>query len=150
MRAFSGKYYYSLDPKGRLMIPAPFRDIIAGRASPNLYITNAPSEHCLHIYPEEEWFALAERVRVLPRMDRNVRLYMRRVIASAVSLTLDKQGRVLVPAAHREDSGLNAEVVIVGQIDKIEVWDRTMWDQVNDLSRIDLEAYEAALSNFGL
>ena len=150
MSAFSGKYYYTVDPKGRVMIPAPLREIIAANYSPKLYITNAPSENCLHIYPLEEWNILQDKVRTLPKMDRNVRVFMRRVIASAVETALDKQGRVLIPAAHRDDSGINADVVVVGQIDKIEVWDRAKWDDVTDLGKIDLRTYEEALSNFGL
>ena len=150
MSGFTGKYYYTVDPKGRLIVPALFRELITSMYSPRLYITNAPSEKCLHIYPQEEWSALQEKVRALPRMDKNVRIFMRRVIASAVDGTLDKQGRVLIPAAHRQDAGIDGEVVVVGQIEKIEVWDKTLWDEVTDLSRIDLEAYEEALSNFGL
>lgn len=150
MSAFSGKYYYTVDPKGRVMIPAPLREIIAANYSPRLYITNAASENCLHIYPLEEWNILQDKIRTLPKMDRNVRVFMRRVIASAVETVLDKQGRVLIPAAHREDSGITADVVIVGQIDKIEVWDRPKWDDVTDLGKIDLRTYEEALSNFGL
>jgi len=147
---FTGKYYYSVDPKGRLMVPAPFREIIAARYSPRLYITNSPSEQCLHIYPNEEWSALQEKVRALPRMDKSVRIFMRRVIASAVEVTFDRQGRLLIPSAHRQDAGVNGEVVVVGQIEKIEVWDRALWDRATDLSKIDLGAYEQALSNFGL
>jgi MraZ protein len=147
---FTGKYYYNVDPKGRLMVPAPFRELVTSRYSPRLYITNAPSEQCLHIYPQEEWNALQDKVRQLPRMDKNVRVFMRRVIASAVEVTFDKQGRLLIPAAHRQDAGINGEVVVVGQIEKIEVWDRGLWDKETDLSKIDLEAYEDALSNFGL
>jgi MraZ protein len=147
---FTGKYYYNVDPKGRLMVPAPFRELIAAKYSPRLFITNAPSEQCLHIYPQEEWSALQDKVRTLPRMDRNVRIFMRRVIASAVEGGLDKQGRILIPSAHRQDVGINGEVVVVGQIEKIEVWDKVLWDKATDLTKIDLEAYEEALSNFGL
>lgn len=150
MSGFTGKYYYNVDPKGRLMVPAPFRELVTSSYSPRLYITNAPSEQCLHIYPQEEWNALQDKVRQLPRMDKNVRVFMRRVIASAVEVTFDKQGRLLIPAAHRQDAGINGEVVVVGQIEKIEVWDRGLWDKETDLSKIDLEAYEDALSNFGL
>lgn len=150
MSGFSGKYYLNVDPKGRLIVPAPFRELITTQYSPRLFITNAASEQCLHIYPLEEWNALQEKVRALPRMDRSVRIFMRRVIASAVEATLDKQGRVLVPSAHRQDAGIQGEVVVVGQIEKIEVWDKTLWDSVTDLSKIDVEAYEKALSDFGI
>src|SRR4030067_3026676 len=113
MPSFSGKYYYSVDPKGRIIMPAPFREIISSNYSPKLYIVNAAFDKCLHIYPQEEWNRLEEKVRQLPKMQEEVRFFMRRVIASAQEVEVDKQGRILIPAAHREDAGLNSEIVIV-------------------------------------
>ncbi len=150
MPAFSGKYYYSVDPKGRIIIPAPFREIISANYSPKIYVVNAAFDKCLHIYPFEEWTRLEEKVRMMPKMDDAVKFFMRNVIASAVETEIDKQGRVLIPAAQREDSGINGEVVIVGQIDKIELWDRKEWDSMLDPSKIDKKAIEEKLVNYGL
>lgn len=150
MPAFSGKYYYSVDPKGRIIIPAPFREIISANYSPKIYIVNAAFDKCLHIYPLEEWIRLEEKVRMMPKMDDAVKFFMRRVIASAMESEIDKQGRVQIPAAQREDSGINGEVVIVGQIDKIELWDRKEWDLMFDPSKIDKKAIEEKLVNYGL
>lgn len=148
--AFSGKYYYSLDPKGRIIIPAPFREIISSNYNPKLYIVNAAFDRCLHVYPQEEWNSLEEKVRQLPKMQEEVRFFMRRVIASAQEVELDKQGRILVPASLREDAGLNSEIAIVGQIEKIELWDRKEWDNVVDPSRINQKAVEEKLAAYGL
>jgi len=150
MPAFSGKYYYTIDPKGRIIIPAPFREIISSTYNPKLYIVNAAFDQCLHLYPQEEWIRLEEKVRQLPRMQEEVRFFMRRVIASAQEVELDKQGRVLIPAAHREDAGLHSDIVIVGQIEKMELWDRKEWDIVVDPARIDRKAAEEKLASFGL
>lgn len=150
MPAFSGKYYYNLEEKGRLIIPAPFREIISSNYSPKLYITNAAFDRCLHIYPYEEWIRLEEKVRGLPRMLEEVRFFMRRVIASAQECTMDKQGRLLIPASLREDAGINGEVVIVGQIDKIELWDRKEWDAATDITRLDRKTVEERLASYGL
>ncbi len=150
MPGFSGKYYYNLEEKGRLIIPAPFREIISSNYSPRLYITNATFDRCLHIYPYEEWLRLEEKVRELPRMLEEVRFFMRRVIASAQECSMDKQGRLLIPAALREDAGINGEVVIVGQIDKIELWDRKEWDAVVDITRMDRRTVEERLASYGL
>ncbi len=150
MAAFSGKYYYSIDPKGRLMIPAPFREIIAANYSPTLIVTNAPVDRCLNIYPLEEWNNQLEKVRALPKTNKAVKLFMRSVIGSAVETTLDRPGRILVPSSLRQDTGLNGELVIVGQLDKVEVWDRALWEEATDLSRIDVEGYERELGEFGL
>lgn len=150
MRAFSGKYYYNLEEKGRLIIPAPFREILCLNYNSKLYITNALFDKCLHIYPYEEWVKLEEKVRNLPSMLEDVRLYKRRVIASAQECSMDKQGRVLIPAALREDAGINGEVVVVGQIEKIEIWDRKEWDAAIDITKIDRKAVEERLASYGL
>jgi MraZ protein len=150
MQAFSGKYYYSVDPKGRIIIPAPFREIITTNYSPKLYITNAPFDKCLYIYPMEEWNKLQEHVRTKPRSDHAIRFFLRRVIASAVETEMDKQGRVLVPAALREDASINSNVVMAGQIERIELWDRNEWDALFDPAKIDRDATEEKLASYGL
>jgi MraZ protein len=150
MPGFSGKYYYTLDPKGRVIIPAPLREIISANYGPKLYVVNSAFEPCLDIYPLEEWTRLEEKVRALPKMDKSVRFFMRRVIASAVEVDLDKQGRVLVPAAHREDAGINGEVVVVGQLERIELWDKVKWAEATDPDRVDRDAFEAKLSEYGI
>ncbi|MCE5195306.1 MAG: division/cell wall cluster transcriptional repressor MraZ [Nitrospiraceae bacterium] len=150
MPAFSGKYYYTLDPKGRIIIPALFREIISANYSSKLYIVNSAFDKCLNIYPSEEWARLEEKVRSMPKMDEAVKFFMRRVIASAVEAEIDKQGRILIPAAHREDSSISSDVVIVGQIEKIELWDRKEWDAMVDPSKIDKKAVEERLVGYGL
>ena len=148
--SFSGKYYYTVDTKGRIIIPAPFREIISSNYSSKLYIVNAAFDKCLHIYPSEEWGKLEDRVRAMPKMDEAVKFFMRRVIASAVESELDKQGRVLIPVAHRGDAAINGDIVIVGQIEKIELWDRKEWDAMIDPARIDKKAVEERLVSYGL
>ncbi len=150
MPAFSGKYYYTVDPKGRLIIPAPLRKLISDHYNSKLYVTNALFDPCLHIYPQEEWNRLEEKVRVLPKMDRDVKLFKRKVIASATECEIDKQGRILIPAALREDANINGDIAIVGQIEKIELWNRKEWDAVLDTSEIDQEAVEEKLAGYGL
>lgn len=150
MPAFSGKYYYNLDEKGRLIIPAPFREIISAKYSPKLFITSAAFDKCLCIYPFEEWNTLQEKVRGLPQMDDAVTYFKRKVIASAIEVDIDRQGRVLVPQAHREDSGIASEVVIVGMIDRLELWDKSLWAGVTDPSKIDVSAFKKTLSGLGL
>ncbi len=150
MPGFSGKYYYSLDEKGRIMIPAPFREIIFARYSPKLYVANSAFDNCLNIYPFEEWVRLEEKIRGLPRSDKAVKFFMRKVIASAVEAEIDRQGRVLIPLAHRQDAGLNGEAALVGQVEMIELWARDSWDKATDLSGIDREAMESALSKYGI
>ena len=150
MPAFSGKYYYTVDPKGRIIIPAPFREIIVSNYSSKLYITNALFDKCLCIYPMEEWNKLQEQVRTKPRSDEAIRFFMRRVIASAIETEMDKQGRILIPVALREDASINGNVVMAGQIERIELWDRNEWDVLVDPLRIDRKSIEDKLAAYGL
>jgi MraZ protein len=148
--SFSGKYYYTVDPKGRIIIPAPFREIMTSNYSTKLYITNAPFERCLCIYPLEEWNKLQEQVRTKPRSDEAIRFFMRRVIASAIEVEMDKQGRILVPAALREDANISSDVVIAGQIERIELWDRDEWNTLFDSAKIDRKSLEEKLTTYGI
>jgi MraZ protein len=148
--SFSGKYYYTIDPKGRIIIPAPFREIISSNYSTKLYVTNAPFDKCLYIYPMEEWSRHLEKIRTKPRSDEAIRYYLRRVIASAVEIEIDKQGRILIPASLREDANLNANVVMAGQIEKIELWDRNEWDGSFDPEKIDKKAFETKLAGYDI
>jgi MraZ protein len=148
--SFSGKYYYTVDPKGRIIVPAVFREIITSNYSTKLYVTNAPFDRCLYIYPLEEWNRLQEQVRNKPRYDEAIRFFMRRVIASAVEVEMDKQGRILIPAALREDASINADVAIVGQIDRIELWNRDEWNTFVEPSGEHRKSYEEKLSVYGI
>ncbi|MCL4536384.1 MAG: division/cell wall cluster transcriptional repressor MraZ [Nitrospirae bacterium] len=151
MTSFLGKYYYNLDPKGRIIIPAPLRDIIFKKYNNSkLYITNAAFDKCLHIYPLEEWNKLEEKIRSMPKMEEAVKYFLRRVIASAIECEMDKQGRILIPYEHRQDAGINTEVVMVGQLDKIEIWDKSSWNEVTDPKKVDAKAYESVLAGYGL
>ncbi|MBM4135315.1 MAG: division/cell wall cluster transcriptional repressor MraZ [Nitrospira sp.] len=150
MPAFSGKHYFTVDLKGRIIIPAPFREIISSNYSTKLYITNHSSEKCLCIYPLEEWNKLLEQVRTKPRSDKYIKYLMQRVIGSAVEMEMDKQGRILIPASLREDSKINTNIVIVGQLERIELWDRDEYDVLFEPSNMDKEDLERGLAVHGL
>lgn len=151
MSSFIGKFYHTLDPKGRVILPVPFREVLLRRYSiEKLYITNSAFDKCLHIYPQEEWIRLEEKVRALPKMDEAVKFFLRRVIASAAELGLDKQGRILIPYEHRQDANISNDVVIVGQLEKIEMWEKSEWDAVSDPKNVDRKAFETTLAGYGL
>ncbi|MCI0468520.1 MAG: division/cell wall cluster transcriptional repressor MraZ [Nitrospirae bacterium] len=151
MSSFTNTYYYSLDPKGRLMIPATLREIINSKYNhTKLYITNAPLDKCLHLYPVAEWNLVEERLRDKPKTDKTIQFYMRRVFASAVECDMDKQGRVMIPYELRANASLGNDIVLVGLGEKIEIWDKARWDDVIDIDKIDAEAYARKLAEYGL
>ncbi|NOZ67782.1 MAG: division/cell wall cluster transcriptional repressor MraZ [Deferribacteres bacterium] len=150
MPGFSGKHYNSLDPKGRLIIPAPFREILSSNHSSKLIITNEVFDRCLCAYPVDEWQKLTDKVSRMPQTSDAVKYYTRRVIGSAVECEIDRQGRVLVSAALRTDAGLNSEVVLIGLCNRIEIWDRSEYEGVADPTKIDKDAYKEELKSLDL
>jgi MraZ protein len=147
---FSGKHNNSLDAKGRLIIPAPFREGLSGYDSSTLVITNEVFDKCLSAYPIAEWKKLVEKVKVLPQTSDAVKYYMRRVIGSATKCEMDKQGRILVSAALRKDASLTNEIVLIGMGDRIEIWDNAEFESVAGPSKADKEAFKEEFNQLGL
>ena len=150
MSGFSGKHYKALDAKGRLIVPAPFREILSSNHSSKLIITNEVLDKCLCAYPVNEWQDLIAKVNGLPQTNDAVKYFMRRVIGSANECEIDKQGRVLIAPALRTDAGLDSEVVILGLGNRIEIWDRSELSEVADPQKIDKQAYKEEFTSLGL
>lgn len=125
---FLGEYTHTIDEKGRLTIPAKFRNTLAS----GLVLTRG-LDTCLVVYPNSGWQDLAERVAKLPMSDKRVRAYRRRVFSGAVDLTPDRQGRILVPPYLREFAQLGNEVVVAGSFDYIEIWGVGLWKEQREL-----------------
>jgi MraZ protein len=121
---FLGEFVHTIDEKGRLIIPAKFRDELAE----GLVVTRG-IDRCLAIYPMEEWRRLAEQVSALPMTDRLARAFRRLVFANASDAVLDKQGRVLVPPRLREYADLNGEAIVTGLNTYVEVWNPDAWGE---------------------
>ncbi len=128
---FMGEYNHTIDAKGRLIIPAKFREQL-GEA---FVITNG-NDGCLNIYTNEDWETFLEKLRVLPN-NRDKREIVRKFVAQANPVEVDKQGRILIPPALREHAALEKDVVLAGVIDKIEVWNKERWDAESDVDDID-------------
>lgn len=136
---FLGEFVHTIDEKGRLTIPAKFRDDLAA----GLVITRG-IDRCLAIYPMEEWRRLAEQVSALPVTDRRARAFRRLVFANASDAIPDKQGRVLIPPRLRKYASLDGEVVVTGLNTYIEVWNSAAWDE----ERERVEGYDADIEEW--
>ena len=128
---FMGEYNHTIDAKGRLIVPAKFREQL-GEA---FVITNG-NDGCLNIYTNEDWETFLEKLSLLPN-NRDKREIVRAFVSKANTVEVDKQGRILVPPALREHAGLDKDVVLAGVIDKIEVWDKDRWEKVSSADDID-------------
>jgi MraZ protein len=114
-----GTHSYQLDPKGRISLPARFREVLSDGA-----VLTLGQDGCLFCFPRAEWESRAAEVRALPLSDAPGRAYARMFFGKAEALELDSQGRLLVPQRLRAEAGIRKEAVVVGVFDRMEIWDR--------------------------
>ena len=120
---FLGTHQPRLDDKGRLFLPARFRDELAE----GLVMTKG-QERCLYVFPLEEWGRITEGLRAAPVTGKAIRDFSRVLFASASHEQPDKQGRVIVPTALREYAGLSRDCVVIGANTRVEIWDAAAWE----------------------
>ena len=121
---FIGTYDHSLDPKGRVILPRKFRDELGQ----DMVVTKG-IERCLYVFPLAEFQAFADKLRKLPLTERPSRDFVRVFVAGASQETADSQGRVVIPQALRDYAGLTKDIVVVGQLTRVELWDRGEWER---------------------
>jgi MraZ protein len=132
---FKGTYRYKIDPKGRLPVPAPFRKSLAQGGAPTLVVTLL--DQCLAAYPPAEWERLETQLAALPAFSKPVKALSRLLSSRASDCEIDVQGRILLPASLRAAAGLGREAVVIGVLNRIEVWAPEPWDSfLRDSERI--------------
>ena len=124
---FTGLYEHSLDDKGRLTIPARFR----ARLGDHFVLTIAPPEPCLAMYPEPTWSEFCSKLEAAPRKDAQYRAFVRHLFARTEEVSLDAQGRLLIPAALREIAGIERDAVLSGALTRVELWSLDAWRTAN-------------------
>lgn len=120
---FMGEYQHSIDEKGRMIIPAKFRDALG----PTFVITRG-LDQCLFVYPMEEWAALEQKLKSLPLMKSDARAFTRFFFSGASECELDKQGRVNIPNILLEYAKLEKDCVVLGVSNRVEIWSKPVWD----------------------
>jgi MraZ protein len=126
-------------------VPAKFREALG-----ETFIATKGLDHCLFVYPADEWKILEEKLRALPFTQPEARAFVRFFFSGATECELDKQGRILLPANLREYAQLDKDVVLVGVSSRVEIWSQTLW---TDYSRQAEDAYASAaesLVNLGI
>lgn len=134
---FLGEYRHTIDDKGRLTIPAKYRAFLAA----GMVITRGLDRN-LMAFSLEGFEELAARVKNLPWGDPSAREFRRRVFSGAVDLVPDRQGRVLLPPYLREFAGIEADVVITGMLDHMEIWNSDTWTPVREAAEDDEQHWE--------
>ncbi|MDD5251911.1 MAG: division/cell wall cluster transcriptional repressor MraZ [Patescibacteria group bacterium] len=121
---FIGEYHHVVDEKGRLAIPVKFRRELAKGA-----VVTRGLDSCLFVYTAAEWKKLAGRLASLPFSQANSRAFARLMLAGAMDVESDKQGRVVLPEYLRHYASLNKEVVVAGLYNRLEIWDMAAWEK---------------------
>lgn len=119
---FIGEYQHSLDEKGRLAVPVKFRKDLAKGA-----VVTKGLDNCLYVYTNKEWEQLAKKLAALPISKANTRAFSRLMLAGAMDVSLDKQGRVILPEYLREYAQLSKRVIVTGLYNHLEIWDEEQW-----------------------
>jgi MraZ protein len=120
---FMGEYRHSIDAKGRLIIPAKFREDL-GEA----FVLTRGLDQCLFGYPLQEWTILEEKLKALPLTKKDARSFTRFFFSGATECELDKQGRINIPSTLLQYAQLEKECVILGVSNRIEIWSKPIWE----------------------
>jgi MraZ protein len=133
---FRGSSYHTIDKKGRIIIPTRFRDAITKTSQDLIMITRMDS--CLFAYGMDEWTEIENKILHLPQKSDFMRRFQRVFIGSCQECKCDAQGRVLIPPALKQYARLEKEIVLVGVINRFEIWSKERWDHENEQIDTDL------------
>lgn len=141
---FMGEYNHTIDAKGRLIVPAKFREILGDN-----FIVTKGLDGCLFVYPNDEWTRFEEKLKSLPLTNKNARQFTRFFLAGAAACEVDKQGRILPPQVLREFASLEKDVVLVGVASRIEIWSRERWDESMNTYDGDMDEVAENMESLG-
>lgn len=142
---FMGEYQHSIDDKGRLIIPAKFRDALGSS-----FVVTRGLDNCLFVYPQKEWSAMEQKLKALPLMKADARAFTRFFLAGATECELDKQGRVNIPGNLREHAGLDKDCVVIGVSNRVEIWSKENWETYSQMSEQSFNEIAEKLVDFNL
>ena len=142
---FIGEYQHSLDIKGRIAIPVRFRAGLNGGA-----IITRGLDHCLFLFDTVAWGELAKKLINLPLAQSNSRAFTRLMLAGAMEVDLDVQGRILIPDYLRKYATLESRVVVTGLYNRLEIWDQNKWQQYKSATESASQTIAEKLGELGI
>lgn len=121
---FMGEFQHSIDDKGRIIIPAKFRELLGSS-----FVVTRGLDQCLFVYPMKEWEVLEQKLKALPLMKSDARAFTRFFFSGATECEWDKQGRVNLPSNLRQYAKLEKDCVVLGVSNRVEIWSKDTWEQ---------------------
>lgn len=120
---FMGEYQHSIDDKGRMIIPAKFRDSLGEK-----FVITRGLDQCLFAYPQDEWSVIEQKLKSLPFTKKDARAFTRFFFSGATECELDKQGRVNIAPNLRQYAELTKDCVVIGVSNRVEIWSKDIWE----------------------
>lgn len=142
---FIGEYQHNFDEKGRLAVPMKFRADLSKGA-----VVTRGLDRCLFLYTIEAWNQLAEKLVKLPISQSKSRAFSRLMLAGAMDVAIDKQGRIIVPEYLREYAGISKKVVVAGLYDRLEIWDEGAWNTYKQATEAESNSIAEELGALGV
>ena len=142
---FMGEWQHTLDSKGRLIIPAKFREQLGER-----FIVTRGLDHCLFVYPPSEWSILEEKLKSLPLTQGDARRFVRFLFSGATECELDKQGRITLPGNLRDYAKLEKDVMVIGVSNRVEIWAKESWDDYVEEASTSYEEIAEKIVDLGI
>ena len=142
---FIGEYEHNMDDKGRLAVPVKFRKDLSKGA-----VVTRGLDKSLFVYPMEDWKKLAEKLANLPISQANNRAFARLMLAGAMDVKIDSQGRIVLPEYLRTYAGVKKNVVVAGLYNRIELWDKTAWDKYKTKTEAESNAIAEQLGELNV
>ncbi len=129
---FMGEYDHTIDAKGRLIVPARFREVLG-----DVFVVTKGLDGCLFVYDSKAWDEFESKLQSLPLMNKEARKFVRFFQSGANEVEVDKQGRILLPVPLREYADLKKDVVLIGMAGRIEIWSKERFDQESTYDDMD-------------
>lgn len=140
---FMGEYHHSIDEKGRMIIPAKFRDALGAS-----FVMTRGLDNCLFLYPMAEWAIMEQKLKALPLMKSDARAFTRFFLSGATDCELDKQGRINIPSNLRQHAKLDGNAVVIGVSNRVEVWSKELWESYSQSSEESFNEIAEKLVDF--
>lgn len=141
---FMGEYRHNIDVKGRLIMPAKFREDLGDK-----FVLTRGLDGCLFGYPMEEWQELEDKLKELPISKKDARTFVRFFYSAATECELDKQGRINIPSSLREHATIEKGCVVIGVSDRIEIWSEEKWQSYSDEAESHYDDLAESMIDFG-